>query len=113
MSVSPPGVIDRCCFRCHVEFPTGSRQARVYCPGCVSAYDFPTTVEPVTVPVCRVAAASSARKRASVTVSVRSRCEVCGGHVKAGTSRCGRCVDQIDLFSAKVDRRRKEWRDEG
>ncbi|MGI8446663.1 MAG: hypothetical protein ACR2MP_05655 [Streptosporangiaceae bacterium] len=110
MSVKVPVVIDRCCFRCHAEFPTGSRQALVYCPACVSTFNFPVPVQAVEAPVRRVAAATSGRRDA---VTVRTRCEVCGGHVKAGESRCGRCVDQLAMFSAKVDRRRKEWRDEG
>ncbi len=108
MSVKAPVVIDRCCFRCHAEFPTSSLQARVYCLDCVSTYDFPAPAEPVAAPR-RVAAAASGRRD---VVSARTRCEVCGGHVKAGASRCPRCVDQLPMFSAKVDRRRKEWRDE-
>ncbi len=60
-------------------------------------------------PPRRVAAASTGGR---VAADVRTRCEVCGGHVKAGAPRCPRCVDQLPMFSAKVDRRRKEWRDE-
>jgi predicted nucleic acid-binding Zn ribbon protein len=108
------GVIDRCCYRCDGEFPTGSRQVRVYCPACVGSYGFPAPAEPVNPPRRSVAATSRRRsERLEVTVPARRHCQVCGVRVIAGQSSCGSCADQLPLFSAKVDRRRKEWRDEG
>lgn len=103
-------VIERTCWACDTDFLSGSRAVRMYCPACVSVFDFPAPVEP-SAPVRRVATASS-RRRDVVSALVRSRCEVCGQHVHAGQVRCSTCADQLPMFSAKVDRRRKEWRDE-
>jgi len=94
-----PAAISRSCYRCFLPFLTASTQRRVYCPVCVQDWDCPSPVEPV----------------GPVGVPTRRRCEVCGGRVRKGTGRCpGRCcADQLPLLSAQIDRRRKEWRDEG
>lgn len=60
--------------------------------------------------VARRLAAESSNPIPAVMVPARRRCEVCGGRVIPGDERCERCADQLSLFSAKVDRRRKEWR---
>lgn len=42
--------------------------------------------------------------------TARPRCTVCAARMKAGQDRCRPCPEQLPLFSATVDRRRREWR---
>jgi len=103
--------IARLCYRCDGQLLTASTQPRVYCPSCVVWWDCPTPVEPALAsPVRRVASASSSPHRRMVTAPVRPRCTVCHVRVRPGQECCLSCADQLPLFSAQVDRRRREWR---